>query len=50
MICMSIIGLSGVLDKKGVARKYFRHCSVGKIQDGRHLIIESRFVILVSTI
>ena len=37
MIYVSAIGLSGMPDKKGVARKYLGHCSVGKIQDGRHL-------------
>ena len=37
MICVSTIGLSGMPDKKGVVRKYFGHCSVGKIRDGRHL-------------
>ena len=36
-IVVLTIGLSGMPDKKGVARKYFRHCSVGTIQDGRHL-------------
>ena len=37
-IVVFTIGLSGIPDKIGVARKYFRHCSVGAIQDGRHLL------------
>ena len=51
MIFVSAIGFFGYSRSSGVVKYEFRHCSVGKIQDGHHLSKVKQYIdILFNTI